>query len=265
MIGNTKEEALRPHYDELPLTGDERVTALDYNLRELEIELALEYIRDGDAMMDVGCGFGTALRRYATKRTLCRAVGIDFAENMVAVATSRSRTEGLADVIECHRASATDLPFEADIFDVVTSHRCLLALLEWETQSKALDEMHRVLKPGGILLLMEGVVQGLRRLNSYRQAFGLPVIEEGGRDGYERTLFDEHQLLAYLSQGFELLRIQRFGMYYFLTRILQPLFVAPEAPRYDHRINDVAREIARVIPDFEGIGRLVGFVMRKRN
>jgi hypothetical protein len=53
-------------------------------------------------------------------------------------------------------------------------------------------------------------------------------------------------------------------MYYFLTRIVQPLLVAPNPPSYDHELNAVAREIARVVPDFEQMGHLVGFVLRKR-
>jgi hypothetical protein len=53
-------------------------------------------------------------------------------------------------------------------------------------------------------------------------------------------------------------------MYYFLTRIVQPLLVAPESPSYDHELNRVARDIARVFPDLEHMGHLVGFVLRAR-
>jgi hypothetical protein len=52
-------------------------------------------------------------------------------------------------------------------------------------------------------------------------------------------------------------------MYYFLTRIVQPLLVAPAKPSYDHKLNEIAREIARVIPDYEGMGHLVAFILRK--
>ena len=40
--------------------------------------------------------------------------------------------------------------------------------------------------------------------------------------------------------------------------------VAPEKPSYDHPLNSVAKEIARAVPDFQGLGHLVGFVLRKR-
>ena len=54
-------------------------------------------------------------------------------------------------------------------------------------------------------------------------------------------------------------------MYYFLTRIVQPLLVAPEPPRYSHKLNEVAKVIARQIPDLNELGHLVGFALRKRS
>jgi hypothetical protein len=53
-------------------------------------------------------------------------------------------------------------------------------------------------------------------------------------------------------------------MYYFLTRVVQPLLVAPDKPSYDHKLNAVAREIARFMPDLDGMGHLVAFVLVKR-
>lgn len=258
------EETLRRHYDDVALSGDDRATALDYNLRDLEITLAAEYIRDGDRLLDVGCGMAVALRRHASERSLAAAVGVDYAANMVRAAQEKVREAGLGGRIDIREGSALELPFEDGSFDVVTSHRCLLALLEWERQQAAIREMHRVVAPGGFVLLMEGTVDGLHRLNFYRQAFGLPLIDEGGRDGFERQLFREKALFDFVAPMFEVVRVQRFGMYYFLTRILQPLFAAPEPPRYDHPLNDAARKIAAVIPDFESIGQVVGFVLRRR-
>jgi ubiquinone/menaquinone biosynthesis C-methylase UbiE len=256
-------EKLRQHYDDLALTGDDQATAKDYNLRDLEIQVGLEYIRDRDALLDVGSGPGVALRRYATQRQLSRAVGLDYSGKMVEMARHKARSAGLR--IDFEQGSATEMPFEEAEFDVVTSHRVLLALLEWDTQKQAIREMHRVVRPGGLVLLFEGTADGLERLNFYRRMFRLGEIDEGGRDGYERRLFVEEELIQFVEPLFDIVRVQRFGMYYFLTRILQPLLVAPEQPRYDHPLNDVAREVARLIPDFEHMGQLVGFVLRKRS
>lgn len=256
-------ERLKEIYENIALSGDERTTACDYNLRDLEIDLALQVIRDGDRVLDVGCGPGVALRAFATARRI-EAHGIDYAENMIEFARRRTGETEPALAIDFRHASVLRLPYDDAGFDIVTSSRCLMALLDWQLQQRALVEIHRVLKPGGQLVLMEGTFDGLSRLNFYRRKFGLPEIEADGRDRLLTLKFHEKDLVEFCRTYFELQRTQRFGMYYFLTRIVQPLLVAPEAPRYDHRLNEVAKEIARIVPDFESIGHLVGFVFRKR-
>jgi len=259
------ERKLTAFYNELAESEDDRVTALDYNLRDLEIHSALKYISDGDALLDVGCGMGVAIRAYGGRRKLSRAVGIDRAEKMIEVARRKAAEASFAGATpEFQDASVYDLPFEARTFDVVTCHRVLMALLTWENQENALAQLARVLRPGGTMILFEGMLEGLERLNDWRRRFGLEEVAAGGRGGYERLLFSEAALLEHLSPAFELVSVERFGMYYFLSRIVQPLFVEPEAPHYDHRLNDVARRIAEEIPDLDEMGHLVGLVLRKR-
>jgi len=257
------DKTLRDRYEDIALSGDHRTTAADHQLRELEIRLALEHMRDGDRVLDVGCGLGYALQQYAENRKV-QAFGIDYAENMIAEARKRIDVLSRPLEIDLRQASVIDLPFPEGHFDVVTSHRCLMALLDWEKQRQALREIHRVLRPGGVLVLLEGTFDGLERLNFYRRRFKLPEIAADGRDRLITLKFREKELLEFTNPLFESVRVQRFGMYYFLTRIVQPLLVAPETPSYDHRLNHVARQIAELVPDLEGMGHLVGFVLRKR-
>jgi ubiquinone/menaquinone biosynthesis C-methylase UbiE len=259
----TEHDVLKRRYEEIALSGDERTTACDFNLRELEIAFALEHMRDGDVVLDIGCGPGVALRSYATKRRI-RANGIDYAENMVAFARARTQQVAPHLDIDIRQADVLCLPYAAETFDIVTSSRCLMALLDWERQKSALVEVHRVLKPRGLLVLMEGTFDGLERLNVYRTKFGLGEIEADGRARLCTLKFHEAQLLDFCRKYFDLKETKRFGMYYFLTRIVQPLLVAPEEPRYDHKLNEIAKRIALEIPDLNGMGHLVGFVLQKR-
>ncbi len=256
-------QLLKQRYESIALSLDDKTTASDYLLRELEIDLGAQYMHPGQQVLDVGCGLGYALRQYA-QRCKVSGVGLDYAENMVKSARQRVADTMPGAPIEFVHGSVADMPLDSGRFDVVTSHRCLMALLDWDLQRAALRDLHRVLKPGGILVLMEGTLDGLERLNYYRRLFGLAEIEADGRDRLLTRKFREKELLEEAGQGFELMRTQRFGMYYFLTRIVQPLFVAPEAPRYDHKLNEIAHRIAKAIPDLDGIGHLVGFVLRKR-
>jgi ubiquinone/menaquinone biosynthesis C-methylase UbiE len=254
---------LKQRYDEIALTLDDRTTACDYQLRDLEIDLGLEFIRDGDSVLDVGCGLGVALRRYATDRRIS-AHGIDYSGNMIEGAKRRLQESAPELAIDFREASVLELPYDADSFDTVTSHRCLMALLDWELQQQALLEIHRVLKPGGVLVLMEGTFDGTERLNFYRRLFDLSEIDPSGRDRLYTLKFHEGELRKFVEPHYELVRVQRFGMYYFLTRIVQPLLVAPEQPSYDHLLNEVAKRIARELPDLGEMGQLAGFILRKR-
>ena len=254
---------LKQRYDEIALTLDDRTTACDYQLRDLEIALGLESIRDGDVVLDVGCGLGVALRRYASERRI-EAHGIDYSGNMIEGAKRRLEESAPELAIEFREASVVELPYEDGTFDTVTSHRCLMALLDWELQQQALLEIHRVLKPSGTLVLMEGTFDGTERLNFYRRLFGLPEIDPSGRDRLYTLKFHERELRDFVEPHYELERVQRFGMYYFLTRIVQPLLVAPEQPSYDHPLNEIAKRIAREIPDLGEMGQLAGFILRKR-
>ena len=61
---------LKERYETIALSGDPATTACDLQLRDLEIEFGLEHIRDGDSVLDVGCGPGVALLAYATRRKI---------------------------------------------------------------------------------------------------------------------------------------------------------------------------------------------------
>jgi ubiquinone/menaquinone biosynthesis C-methylase UbiE len=256
---------LKRRYESFATTLDYNTTASDFQLRELEIDTAAGYMRDGQRTLDVGCGLGYAAVQYA-KRHAVEAHGIDYAENMIEGANRllKEHRPVLKGSVSFRHASVVELPYPENHFDVVSSSRCLMALLDWELQKKALLDIHRVLRPGGILVLMEGTFEGLDALNAMRGKFGLEPIAPDGRDRLITLKFHERELEDFCRPWFELERVQRFGMYYFLTRIVQPLLVAPESPRYDHKLNQIAREIARVVPDFQGMGHLVAFVFAKQ-
>ncbi len=89
-------------------------------------------------ILDCGCGTGNnlhVLRHYGS------AIGIDITWSGLAYA------RGLGER-QVARASATSLPFPAERFDLVTSFDVLYALDD-EMERAALDEMFRVLRPGG--------------------------------------------------------------------------------------------------------------------
>lgn len=107
-------------------------------LDELESEFVAKYGRGLD-VLEVGCGTGLVLSRLA--RFARTAKGVDLSEGMLA----KARERGLDVVV----GSALELPFANDQFDVTCSFKVLAHIPDIE---KALAEMARVTKPGGMIL-----------------------------------------------------------------------------------------------------------------
>ena len=102
-------------------------------------------LRAGMQVLDLGSGTGyPALLGAQTVGPSGSVIGLDLAEQMLAVARRKATALGLANVT-FRTGDVTALPFEANSFDAVTSRFCLMFLPEI---SKAADEIARVLKPG---------------------------------------------------------------------------------------------------------------------
>lgn len=106
-------------------------------------------VQNGDRVLDVACGTGIVARRAATRvGDSGSIVGLDVNEKMLAVA-AETTTDGHPP-IEWRQDDATDLPFSDEEFDVVS---CQQALQFFDDPSTAIEEMRRVLTPGGRIAL----------------------------------------------------------------------------------------------------------------
>ena len=105
-------------------------------------------------VLDVGAGTGiVAFRAAAAMGPSGRVVGIDLSDGMLKVARQNAIAKGLADRVEFRKMDAESLECSDGSFDAVLS---LFALRHFPHPEMALQEMHRVLRPGGRLVLAVG-------------------------------------------------------------------------------------------------------------
>jgi SAM-dependent methyltransferase len=121
-------------------------------LQELKI-LARQRARigDGTTVLDVGCGFGLeSLRLAQLVEPGGKVVGIDKSADFIEEAKRRAAKAKLA--INFQVGDAEALPFADGAFDVARAERVLVYLPE---PKRALEEMRRVTRPGGIITAIE--------------------------------------------------------------------------------------------------------------
>lgn len=111
--------------------------------------LAHAEVRQASRVLDVGAGTGLLALPVAERTP--HVTAIDISAAMCERLRERARQAG-ARTLRVLEASATDLPFEDEAFDIVLSNYCLHELDEHD-KLRALSEMHRVLVAGGRLVI----------------------------------------------------------------------------------------------------------------
>jgi ubiquinone/menaquinone biosynthesis C-methylase UbiE len=97
--------------------------------------------------LDFGCGNGAAAVHLASKLGL-KVTGIDVDPEQIEVAQERSRDMN----VRFLTADGAKLPFDDNEFDFVATHMVMHHIPDWRS---ALQQMLRVLKPGGYLIFMD--------------------------------------------------------------------------------------------------------------
>ncbi len=138
-------------------------------------QLLAEIPWSGDEqVLDVGCGRGLLLIGAAKRLTTGRATGVDIwraqdlSNNRPDATLANAMAEGVAAHVRVDTADMRQLPFPSDSFDVVLSSAAIHNLDEAADRDRAIQEIARVLKPGGFCL-----VDDIRHFRQYRDIFAL--------------------------------------------------------------------------------------------
>lgn len=116
--------------------------------------LKLVDVQDGWTMLDVGCGGGFTIRRLLKRSKDAQVYGIDISEESVAKA-KKVNVDVLDKQVFITQGSAEKLPYEDAKFDLVTA---VETVYFWPNLPDCLQEVRRVLKPGGKFAILVEVV-----------------------------------------------------------------------------------------------------------
>ena len=260
----SKNEEIKSFWDEQAKTHANSYLATnpDKYSKDLEISTICEYIEDGQVIADIGCGNGFSCFELAQLKAV-NILGVDYSSEMISSAKQTLATldPTLKQSVHFQEGDVLNLDLLPEQYDVVISDRCLINLTSREQQELAINEIHKVLKPGGLYLMCENTEQGLNNLNDVRQSVGLEPVALRWHNLY----LDEAYIHKTMLNTFELVAERNFASFYFLaSRVINALQAKEnnEEPSY---LSDVNRMAAEISPTLEcgNYSPLKLFVWRK--
>ncbi len=146
-------------------------------------------IEAGAQVLDLAGGTGDIAKLLAPKVTDKGHIIVgDINQGMLDVDKERMIDAGLYGLVTTQQMNAEELPFEDDTFDLITM---AFGLRNVTDQQKALNDMNRVLKPGGKLMVLEFTEVNLKFLAKIYDFYSFKILPEIGeivakdRDSYQ--------------------------------------------------------------------------------
>ena len=117
----------------------------------LDLAVRLSGVKDGDHVLDVGCGTGLLSLKFL-KRAECHVTAVDSSVDMLKLLQGKVDKLHLQPRVRCLRQDATTLRFDRGSFDIAAA---TVALHHVENKLPMLKTLRAILKPGGRLVIGE--------------------------------------------------------------------------------------------------------------
>lgn len=150
----SKQEQIRRMFDKIAPSYDRLNHALSLGIDRRWRRTAVDAlgIHQPQQILDIATGTGDFALLLAKRIKPQHIVGADISEGMIAVGREKVKEEGLQNVISFQHEDCMQLSFPDGSFDAVTSS---YGVRNFQNLDKGLQEMQRVLRPGGHLLIVE--------------------------------------------------------------------------------------------------------------
>ncbi len=227
-------------------------TMPDIFVKNLEIEKILDSInlikKDHSVgkILEIGCGNGYVLNTIS-KNIEGEFLGVDINKKMIHVAKKRKKKK-----LDFKIDDITNSKLKLEKYDIIFTERCLINLMSWELQKKAINQIYKLLKKDGIFIMLEAFTDGLTDLNLARKSLGLKNIEPAWHNNY----FEKKRFEKSIKSKFDFFKVNTknniydnfLSSYYFGSRVLYPsLIEAKQLPiAYNNKFIEFYSQIKSV-------------------
>ncbi len=111
----------------------------DFTLSAMQIE-------ENDTILEIGFGNGKFFNKLFSEAGNLKIAGIDYSETMLKEACEKNQASIVSGKLTLQQGNSDHLPFEDNSFDKVF---CINVIYFWDNPQQHLEEINRVLKPGG--------------------------------------------------------------------------------------------------------------------
>lgn len=235
-------------------------TTNDVYLRQIEQRVLVEKCKtfNHSSILDVGCGDARTTAVVARSLPTSRIQGVDYAAHMIQNATELYSEIYNIDLSVADCSLGKPSSDQLSKFDIAYSTRCLINILEDEGRLSAFRFIHKVLKNGGVYLMIENFLEGHQNFNDAREVAGLPRIPVRPHNRF----FDTCELEMAIDGLFELEEsINISSSYYLTTRIVYSKICEEGGVQPDY--NDSHHKYGSVLPFAGDCGPVYLKILRK--
>lgn len=232
------------------------VNTMDIFQRNLELYYISQYLKPHMHILEVGCGNGYSTSVFSSLAQHVDA--FDYSEDMIKRAKSKYKEQNN----RFFHDNVLSPQHIHKVYDTIICVRVLVNLQNLEEQRLAIKNLLPLIRPKGLLILVEGFKEGFVALDKLRGEVGLSPLKPAKINFYSSL----NDILPKLEGQFILESKFHLGMYDYLTRIFYPLITGANNVKHNTVFSERSCQLAqRFNPDnFEQFSRVRGFVFRKK-
>lgn len=221
--------------DRLNKQKENLVCTKDIILDKLEEDQIIKNIKENSAILELGCGNGTLLKKILKKKKIKNYLGTDFVKELIDNCKFKFNSKNLnfktLDMTLINKSTFLEK------YDYIITKRAIQNVLSHKLQLEVIDNVGYFLKKKGLMILVESSANAQKNINALRKKYKLSKIIPP----FHNLFFDDDKIKNYKFKNVKLFEINNFSSnFYFVSRIIYALYAKnflKKKPVYNHPLN----------------------------